>query len=94
MPCDSGRPTVAMTIGNQCPSMGNITDPLCHSGICDLEQKLSISMWKSCRVSTGKISSGFFFVFWDGGREVGREGGLCMCGFCVCGFVFIFVAWI
>lgn len=91
MPCDSGRPTVAMTIGNLHPGMGNITDPLCHSSICDLEQKLCICMWKSYRVSTGKNSLGCFLVFWfffRGGVWVGRV--VCVCVAFVCVILFFF----
>lgn len=59
-----------MTIGNPCRGMGSVTDPLCYRSICDLEQKLSISMWKSYRGSTGKkcfvfvgvLCGGFFWV--------------------------------
>lgn len=62
--------------------MGSVTDPLCYRSICDLEQKLSISMWKSYRGSTGKKC--FVFV-----------GVLCggFFGFCFCWFLLEFFLW-
>lgn len=75
-----------MTIGNPCRGVGNVTDPLCYSSICDLEQKLSISMWKSYRGSTEKKCFDFFGGF---GRGVVCRGFLCVCFV----FYFFFLLW-